>query len=349
MHAMDLSYRLSLPADLATPETIMAVARRCEEIGVASLFAAEAGHDPYIALPLVAAATKKLRIGTGIAVAYGRSPFATAQVAWDLQRLSGGRFELGLATQVKAHIERRYSTPWPGGTGALRDYVNTCRAVWRAFQTGEKPAHEGPHYRFTLLNPEFNPGPLPAAHADIPVWLAAVGTLSAELAGELAEGLHVHAFHTESYMREVMLPAVAKGRAKAGRQPGILAGCPVFSGIVHDEREERAVRQAMRRHIAFYASTPAYLPVLDHVGAGAIHEPLRLMSRQGKWDDMPALVDDTLLDKFVVVDGARRLGERLAAKYDGILTELSIYREGQQFARAADWPELLAGLKNPRR
>jgi probable F420-dependent oxidoreductase len=343
-------YSLRLqPEHVASTASLTAVSRWAEDIGFGSIWSSEASFDPFLALPLVAAATSRVKLGTGIAVAYARSPYSAAQMSWMMQRFSAGRFRLGLATQVKAHIERRYGLPWPGGVGPLREYVAMCRAVWRCWQTGEKPSFEGKHYRFTLMNPEFSAGALPPGQDAIPVWLAAVGTLSAELAGEVAEGLHVHAFHTESYLRDVLLPAVARGRDKAGRSPGIEASCPVFSGIAHDEREERVLRDAMRTHIAFYASTPAYLPVLEQAGCAGIHAPLRQMTREGKWKDMPALVDDGILDRFVVIDGARRLGERLAAKYAGILTEIAIYREGAQFARAEDWPELLAGLANPRR
>jgi probable F420-dependent oxidoreductase len=287
-------------------------------------------------------------LGTGIAIAYAHSPFSTAQAAWDLQRFSRGRFKLGLATQVKAHIERRYGVPWPGGVGALEEYVACCRAVWKAFQSGTKPAFEGRHYRCTLINPEFNPGPLPQGQDDIPVWLAAVGTHSARLAGRVAHGLHVHAFHTDGYLREVLMPEVTRGRAEAGGvfdpDRPIEATCSVFAGIAHDERQARIIRDRMREYVAFYASTPAYKPVLEHAGCADIHEPLRLMTRQDRWADMPALVDDAILDKFLVVDAPKRLGERLAKKYDGLLTELALYREGGQFASEKDWDDLLTGL-----
>ncbi|MBV9512336.1 MAG: TIGR03617 family F420-dependent LLM class oxidoreductase, partial [Caulobacteraceae bacterium] len=316
-------YSLRLqPSEMSTLEATHAAARRADELGFGSLWSAEAGHDPFIPLGLVAAASSRLKLGTGVAVAYGRTPFATAQAAWDLQRYSKGRLRLGLSTQVRAHIERRYGAPWPGGVGAMREYVECCRAVWRSWQTGERPAFQGAHYRYTLLNPEFDPGPLPDGHDHIPVWLAAVGAQSARLAGEIGEGLHVHAFHTESYLREVVLPATLEGRRRAARPETTEAACTVFSGVVHDAAQERKVRDIMRRHIAFYASTPAYLPVLEHAGFAEIHAPLRALSRSGGWDQMPALVSDEILDAFAVFDAPRRLGERLAAKYDGVLTEI---------------------------
>jgi len=345
-----MMYSLRLqPSDMAGIEEITAAIRRADALGFGSVWSSEAGHDPFIALPLVAAASPRLLVGTGIAVAYGRSPFATAQVAWDIQRYSKGRFRLGLSTQVKAHIERRYGAPWPGGVGALREYVQVCRAVWRSWQTGEKPDFRGQRYQYTLMNPEFDPGPLPDAMGDIPVWIAAVGTASAALAGEVGDGLHIHAFHTEGYLREVVIPAMTAAQEKAGRAVRVQAACPVFSGIVHDEAQEKDLRDAIRKYIAFYASTPAYLPVLEHAGFQEIHAPLRALSRSGGWDEMPSLVSDEILDAFAIFDAPRRLGERLAAKYDGVLTEIAVYKEGGQFASEADWGDLLDGLKTPRR
>jgi probable F420-dependent oxidoreductase len=337
-----VKYSLRLqPADMASLTAMDAAVRRADALDFGSVWSSEAGHDPFIAMPLAAAASPRLKLGTGVAVAYGRSPFATAQVAWDIQRYSEGRFRLGLSTQVKAHIERRYGAAWPGGVSALRDYVECCRAVWRAWQTGEKPAFRGSHYQFTLMNPEFDPG--------IPVWLAAVGPASARLAGEIGEGLHVHAFHTESYLRDVVLPALAEGQARAGRPLTIEAACPVLSGIVHDNAQEREMRDVMRRHVAFYASTPAYLPVLAHAGFEEIHAPLRALSREGGWDRMAEMISDDILDAFAVFDAPRRLGERLAAKYAGVLSEIAVYKEGVRFASDEDLAALITGLAAPRR
>jgi len=348
MERMDYALRLQA-GEWATPQAMTATAQRAEALGFATIWTSEAGHDPYLPVMGIAAATRAVRTGTAIAVAYARSPWSTASASWDLQRYSGGRFVLGLATQVKAHIERRYSSPWPGGVGALEEYVACCRAIWRSFQTGEKPSFEGANYRYNLINPEFNPGPLPEAQADIPVWLAAVNALSAKLAGRVAHGLHVHAFHTQGYLRDVLMPAVRAGRGEttvAGlAQRPMDATCSVFAGIAHDERQVKVIRDTMRDFIAFYASTPAYKPVLDHEGCGDIHAPLRAMTREGRWKEMAALVDDAILDKFLVVDTPRRLGRRINEKYKGLLTEVSLYREGGQFASEADWAELLAGLK----
>lgn len=338
-----MEYELTVPQGLDAAGTIDAV-RRAEASGVAAIWSSETGHDPFLPLGLAAANSARVHLGTAIAVAYGRSPYATAQVAWDLQRLSRGRFRLGLATQVKPHIERRYGVDWPGGAGALREYVECCRAVWRTWQTGERASFTGRRYRFTLTNPEFEPGPLPDGQAPIPVWLGAVGTISARMAGEVADGILIHSFHTDSYLREVVFAAVAEGRAAVGRPGRPPARSLVFGGIAHDEDEAQVVRDGFRRHVAFYGSTRGYLPVLEQLGAADLHEPLRHLSRTGGWDRMPELIDEDLLDQFVVVDEPRTLGRRLAQRYDGLLDALSLYEGGARFARKEDWPELLAGL-----
>jgi probable F420-dependent oxidoreductase len=335
------SFDLMLPSGGSAAE-VAAAARWAEGHDLAGLWSSEVGHDPYLPLALAAAATERTAIGSAIAVAYGRSPYATAQVAWDLQRLSGGRMRLGLATQVKAHVERRYGVPWPGGAGALREYVACCRAVWRSWQHGEPASFEGEHYRYTLTNPEFEGGRLPAGQGEVPIWLAGVGPVLGRLAGEVADGVLVHSFHTEPYLRDVLAPAWSDGRERAGRCDRIAARGLIFAGIAHDEGEAATLRDAFRRHVAFYASTPSYVEVLDSVGA-ALQRPLQELSRQGAWEEMTAMLDE-LLDHFVLVDEPRRLGERLARRYDGLLDSLSLYAEGSRFAREEDWGELFAGL-----
>jgi probable F420-dependent oxidoreductase len=333
--------------DTSSVEAITARARRAERLQMAGLWSAEAARDPFLPLVTAATATSQLLLGTGIAVAYARSPYATAMTSWDLQRLSGGRFRLGLATQVRPHIERRFGMPWPGGVGALRDYVATVRAVLHTFQTGEKPDHRGPHYQFTLMNPEFQPEPLPGGWAQIPIWLAAVGPASARLAGEIADGLHVHAFHTPAYLRDVLLAEVASGRARAGSATPIQATCPVFAGIAHDDDQARIVRDDFRGALAFYASTPGYRAVLEHEGLGDLHEPLHELSRQRRWADMSALIDDDVLDRFAIVDAPAALGARLRERYDGLLTELALYRGGDRFASDEDMDVLVRELGRP--
>ena len=312
-----------------------------------TVWCAEAARDPFIALGIAAASTDRVQIGTGIAVAYGRSPYATAQAAWELQQLSGGRMHLGLATQVRAHIERRYGVAWPGGVSALREYVMCCRAIWHTWQTGLMTAFEGEHFRFLLSNPEFSPGPLPATHAEIPVWIAAVTRRSARLAGEIGDGLHVHAFHTAEYLRDVVLAEANQVRRARGEATPIQASCPVLAGVAHDDHEAAQLRRELRATIAFYASTRGYLDVLSDAGLGDLHEPLKLLARAGRWGDMPALIDDAVLDRFVLIDEPAALARRLRDRYEGLLSEITLYRTSDRFATDDDLSVLIKGIASP--
>lgn len=330
-----------------TIESITTQVSRLDESGVAAIWMPETVRDPYMTIAVAAGASSRIALGTGIAVAFARSPYATAQSAYYAQRLSGGRFRLGLSTQVKAHIERRFGMQWNGGAGAMRDYVDTLNAIFHTWQTGEKPDFEGRFYRFTLTNPEFSPQPLPDAHAHIPIWLAAVGTIMSRLAGEVADGLHVHAFHTPGYLRDVVISGAREGRATAGRTDPVLASCPVFAGIARDEGEVAALRDEFRQHIAFYSSTVGYLPVLEHAGIAEIHAPLLAFSRERRWSEMPALVTDEMLDLFAIFDEPASLARRLKDRYNGLLTELALYKGGAQFARADDMAVLVEELARP--
>lgn len=340
-----MRYDLRLQEKTST-ERILEIAQWCESRELATLWCSEAGHDPFAALMVAAMGTRELPLGTGIAVAFARSPFSMAQLCWDIQRLSDGRLRLGLGTQIKAHVERRYGMGWQGAREPLREYVALCRHLWRCWQERQRPSFQGQFYRCDLSNPEFEPPPLQEEHAHIPVWLAAVGPGMASLAGEVADGLHVHAFHTEGYLRDRILPAIAEGQRRAGRGSWQLpATCPVMGGVAHDEHEAEQLRAAFRRHVAFYASTPSYLPVLEHGGWAEVHEPLRALSRERRWSEMAALIDDAMLDEFALVDEPGRLGERLSQRYEGVLTQLALYREGERFMSLADWGELFDGLR----
>lgn len=319
---------------------------RFEHMGTATVWVPEAGHDPFLAAAELARGTETLRIGTGVAVAYARTPFATAQAGWDLQRATGGRFILGLGTQVRAHVERRYGTSWPGGAAAIKEYVECCRAIWACWQDGEQPAFEGRHYRFTMSNPSFEPPPLPAEHAHVPVWLGTVGPRLAEVVGEVADGLYAHAFHTPAYLRDVLLPAVAEGARRAGRPPPTEVACPVFGGIAFDDRQAAELREAFRARLAFYGSTPTYAAVLDHAGFAELHPQLRGLSRQRRWTEMASLIPDEMLDVFTVCDEPIQLGKRLARRYDGLLSGLSLYPGADRFASADDLRELGRALRS---
>jgi probable F420-dependent oxidoreductase len=300
---------------------IAAAARRCEALGFDGVTAPEAGHDPFLPLAIAAEHTSRIRLGTNVAIAFPRSPMTTAQVAWDLQRLSGGRFRLGLGTQVKAHNERRYAAPWTAAPGPrLREYVQCLRAMWRSFQDPKNPqVFKGAHYQFTLLPPFFNPGPI--EHPHVPIDLAAVNPYMARTAGELCDGLRLHPISTFRHTREVILPAIAEGARRAGRSPGdvelILAP---FLAIGRDDAELETAKRALKQRIAFYASTPTYHPVLEFHGWKDVAEQLHRLSREGKWREMPALVRDEMLEEWAVIATFDGLAAALAERCRGFAT-----------------------------
>jgi len=307
--------------------TIAAAARRCEELGFDGVTTPEAGHDPFLPLVVAADHTRHIALGTNVAIAFPRSPMVTAQLAWDLQQLSGGRFQLGLGTQVKGHVERRYASPWSGPPGPrMREYVQCLKAMFETFQTGAKPDFAGEHYGFSLMNPFFNPGPI--EHPHVPIHLAAVNPYMARLSGELCDGLRLHPIATFRYAREVVLPAIEAGATKAGRDPSEIdvIGAP-FLAIAADEEGVEAARRALKQHIAFYASTPTYHAVLEFHGWQGVGHELHRMSREGKWREMPERISDEMLDEWAIA-GTRdqlvgKLHERCTDLFSTVLLDLA--------------------------
>jgi probable F420-dependent oxidoreductase len=282
-------------------------------------------------LAIVAEHTRDIRLGTNVAVAFPRSPLATAQVAWDLQHLSGGRFQLGLGTQVKGHIERRYATPWTGAPGPrLREYILCMQAMFKSFQNPSTPSYyEGEHYRYTLMSPFFNPGPI--ANPDIPIYIAAVNTYNARLCGELCAGLRAHPVATFAYTRDVILPAIAEGAARSGRDMSDIdvVGSP-FLAIAADEAGLEQAKTAVKQHIAFYASTRSYHSVLQYHGWEELGARLHQLSVQGKWTELPKQISDDMLAQWAVV-----------ATYDQLATQLKQQAEGAYTSVLLDLPKAL--------
>jgi probable F420-dependent oxidoreductase len=313
--------RLDASLGFETPlADVPRVVRDAEAAGVAGLWTAETSHDPFLPLALAAEHTERLELGTAIAVAFARSPTAVAVTAWDLARLSGGRFLLGLGTQVRAHVERRFGMPWSGHpVSQLREYVAVLRTAWAAWQSGERPAFRGEHYRLTLMSPFFDPGPID--HPTIPIYLAGVGAGMTALAGEVADGLIVHPLHSRAYLADVVLPAVAAGAARTGRDPSAvtIAGSVV---LVTDD----AGASAARRTISFYASTPTYRPVLEHHGWADVADALAGHARHGRWDAMAALVTDEMLETFAVVGSAAGVREALEHRAEGLMDRVAPYQ-----------------------
>jgi probable F420-dependent oxidoreductase len=299
-------------------------ARRAERLGFGALWSSETKHDPFLPLAVAASATSRLELGTAIAVAFARSPMIFAHNAWDLQAASGGRFTLGLGTQVKGHNERRFSVPWEAPIPRLREVVEAIRAIWGCWQHRTPLAFKGRFYRFDLMTPFFDPGPI--AHPRIPIFLAGVNPAMCRLAGEVADGLHVHSFHTAVYLRDVVRPAVEEGLRRSGRSDAGFVYRAATMAVIGDEEEpvERATA-AVRQQIAFYASTRTYEPVLAAHGFADLVPHLHRRSLAGDWTGMAALISDELLDLVAVRATWATLGARLRARYDGLCDRTQIY------------------------
>ncbi len=300
------------------------LARAVEDLGFDGLWTAESAHNPFLPLTHAAAHTQRIQMGTAIAVAFPRSPMVMAQIAWDLAGQSGGRFLLGLGTQVKAHITKRFSTEWSAPVPRLRDYIGALRAIWQAFQTGGPLRYEGEYYRFSLITPFFNPGPI--AHPHIPIYIAGVNEGLARLTGEIGDGFHAHAFHTVSYLRKVIIPAIEAGAARAGRsRADVSISCAIFvvSGRNAQETEKAAIEA--KTQIAFYASTPSYRTVLEANGWGALGDKLSQMARNGQWADMWREISDDMLAQIAVIAPPDELAHQVKARYEGLLDRVGYY------------------------
>ena len=308
-------------------------AARLEALGYDGAFSFEGPHDPFFPLVQAAAATERITLYPGVAIAFARSPMRLAQIAQDLQTISGGRFLLGLGTQIRAHIERRFGMPWSRPAARLREMVLAIREIWRCWSEGAPLAFEGEFYRHTLMTPMFDPGP--NLYGDPPIFLAGVGPRVTEVAGELADGFFVHPLNTERSLRNLTLPALARGLERTGRTPkdlSISLQLIVASGT-GDEQIERA-REAARTQIGFYASTPAYRVVLDEHGLGELQPELRRLSKQGRWEEMARCVDDDLLEQIAVCAPLDRLAERVSARCREQVERVSLIAPG-----AGDQPE----------
>ncbi len=308
---------------------------QAEADGLDGIWSQEAGHDPFLPLLPAALATWRITLGTGIAVAFPRSPMVHAQVAWDLQRLSSGRFVLGLGAQVRAHNERRYSVAGDRPAGRMRDLIQAIRAIWSSFQTGERLDHHGEYYTHTLLPPFFNPGPLDVPPP--PIHLAAVTEAMLRVAGAEADGVHVHPLHTERHLDQVVLPTIGAAALAAGRDPAAIdVTLPAMIATGRTAAEVAASREAIRAQVAFYASTPSYRRVLELEGRAEIADRLHRLSAGGAWSEMPALVDDVLLDAVCTSAPWDGLAAALVARYRGRATRLMPYA----VAPGTPWPEI---------
>ncbi|MEO8356813.1 MAG: TIGR03617 family F420-dependent LLM class oxidoreductase [Chloroflexota bacterium] len=298
---------------------VPAIAKAAQEIGFDALWTQETQHDPFLPCALIAEHTARLRVGTAVAVSFARSPANIAYTAWDLAAQSDGRFILGLGTQVKAHIERRFGQPWPESvTGKLREQIHVIRAFWDCWQNGTKLNYRGEYYKITLMSPFFNAGSI--EHPNIPIYIAGVNTGLAKLAGEICDGFHVHPFHSVHYMKEVMLPAIEEGAKKTNRQrEDVTVSITAFVATTPEEMN------FARAQVSFYASTPSYHSVMNLHGWSDVADKLSTHAARGEWAEMPMLITDEMLSEFCLITEEEKLAEELKKRYEGIADRLTLY------------------------
>lgn len=311
------------PSDL---HDVPQAAHKAARVGYDGFFSAETQHDPFFPLAFASRAEPELDLGTAITVAFPRSPMVMAMTSWDLAVMSRGRFILGLGTQVRAHITRRFSTVWDSPGPRLKDYILAMRAIWDTWQNGTPLRYQGDFYQFTLMTPFFNPGPI--EHPDIPVAIAGVGPYLSRLAGEVCDGFHVHPFHTIPYLDELVIPQIKQGAESAGRS---LDDCDrittVFVVTGRDQTEIEKAMPAVKQQMAFYASTPSYAPVLQS-SDWDFGPKLTAMSKRGKWTEMAEVITDEVVSQVGVVAPIDQLGKAISARYGDRVQRIGLYAVG---------------------
>ncbi len=316
-------------------------AQEHESAGYDGFWTAETSHDPFLPLLLAAEHTENIELGTSIAVAFARNPMTLANTAYDLQAYSG-RLVLGLGSQIKPHITKRFSMEWSKPAARMREMVMAIRAIWDCWNNGTKLSFRGDFYQHTLMTPFFDPGPNP--NGDAKIFLAGVGPLMTEVAGEVCDGFICHGFTTEKFLREVTIPALERGRAKAGKtMEGFEIVGPSFVVTGNTEDELAKASTATRQQISFYGSTPSYRPVLDIHGWGGLQDELNTMSKAGKWQEMGTLIDDEILNTFAVVGEPEAIAPELSQRYGDVIQRISFYAPYK--ANPERWKQVMAALK----
>lgn len=324
-----------------TPTSLSAIpelAQAAETMGFNAIWIPETQHDPFLPGALIAEHTKRIQFGTAVAIAFARSPATLAYKSWDLSEFSNGRFILGLGTQVKAHIERRFGMRWPKSpVKQLREILAAIRAIWNTWQSGGKLNYRGEYYRITLMTPFFNPGPTP--HHQIPIFIAGVNTGLARLAGTSADGFLVHPYHSPGYLREVILPAIEAGLNKMGRaRKDVQIKVTAMVATTSEERE------FTRSQIAFYASTPSYRRVMAHHGWEGVAKQLSAFASQKKWEEMTSLITDEMLSTFAGISSPNDLPLLLNERYEGLADRISLYTSFTPGERDPFWRNLINHL-----
>jgi len=306
---------------------VRATARAIEAEGYDGVVAMENKHDPFLALAVAGTATERIELHTGVAIAFARTPMAVANVGWDLTGATGGRFVVGLGSQVRAHNERRFSVPWTPPAPRMREYVQVLRAIWRCWKTGEKPAFEGRHYRFTLMTPNFAPEPIDAPPPA--VMIAAVGPAMLKVAAEECDGVKLHGFCTRKYLTDEIMPRIEAGLARAGRERAQyeISGGGFLATGPDDESVARRF-EWVRQRVAFYGSTPAYYPVLAVHGLEDLGHKLNALTREGKWGEMAKEVPDDVTHLFAAVGRHDQIVAAIDRRFGGLVDALTLRGDG---------------------
>ena len=321
-------------------------AKELEGAGYSGAWSVETAHDPFLPLLLAAEHTETLEIGTSIAVAFARNPMNLAHIGWDLQSFSKGRFIMGLGSQIKPHITKRFSMEWSHPAARMREMILAIRAIWDTWENGTPLSFRGEFYTHTLMTPFFAPDRADLAGFGVPkIFLAGVGELMTETAGEVCDGFICHGFTTERYLREVTLPALARGRAKAGKtMDGFQIIGPSFVVTGTNEKEMATADSATRQQIAFYGSTPSYRGVLELHGWNGLHEPLNVLSKKGGWVEMGTLITDEILNAFAVVAEPEAVAQELHRRYGDVISRIAFYAPYK--SDPARWSKVLEALKS---
>lgn len=319
--------KIDVNLDTSDLAAITSSAEELDGAGYDGLWASESAHDPFLPLPIAALAAKRAELGTSIAIAFARTPMTVAYTAHDLQAYSRGRFLLGLGSQVKPHIERRFSMPWSHPAPRMHEFISALHAIWDSWETGAPLSFRGDYYQHTLMTPFFSPPP--HGYPRPKVILAAVGEVMSRTAGEAADGIFLHGFTTERYIREKTIPAVGQGLAAARRsREDFQVAHLALIATGRTEEAASAARQAVRQQIAFYGSTPAYKGVLELHGWGDLADELNRLSRSsrdGKWAAMAGLIGDDVLDAFAVVAEPGQVATELVRRFGGLVDRLKFY------------------------
>ncbi len=337
-----------MKVDGGIPNTLGKVAAAAKEVeseGYSGAWTAETSHDPFMPLVVAAEHTTDLELGTSIAVAFARNPMTLANTAWDLQAFSKGRFILGLGSQIKPHITKRFSMEWSHPAPRMREMILAIRAIWDCWLNGSKLDFRGDFYTHTLMTPFFTPEASDLEGFGLPkIFLAGVGERMTEVAGEVCDGFLCHGFTTERYLREVTIPALERGRAKAGKtMEGFEIVGPSFVVTGTTQEQLDAAATGTRQQIAFYGSTPAYRPVLELHGWGGLQDELNTLSKQGKWVEMGTLIDSEILNTFAVVGEPEKIAPELHTRYGDVIERISFYAPYKSDPER--WAKVLADLK----